>query len=81
MHSKNWISLLLDPICTERTSAPAFIEIHDVRVVGTAVMALASHLRAPTLLPLRTVVQNVAGYVAHFVVKFVYPGCAVRLEP
>ena len=81
MHSKKWISSPLDAICTERTSAPAIIGNHDARVVGTMVTTLAPHLCAPTLLPIRTVVGKVAGYVAHVVVKYVYLDCAVRLKP
>ena len=81
VHSKNWISSPLGAICAERTSAPAIIGNHDARVVGTTVTALASHLYALTLLPLRTIVGKVAGYVAYVVVKYVYPGCAVRLKP
>ena len=81
VHSKNWIFLLLDFICTKQTSAPAIVGYYDAQVVGTTVMALASHLCAPTLLPLRTVVGKVAVYVARVVVKYAYPGCAVRLKP
>ena len=81
VHSRNWISSPLDAICTERTSDPAIIGNHDARVVGTTVTALVSHLCAPILLPLRTVVGKVAGYVAHVVVKYVYHGCDVRLNP
>ena len=81
VHFKSWISSPLDAICTERTSAPAIAENHDARVVGTTVPTLASHLCAPALFPLRTVVGNVAEYVAQVVVKYVYPGCAVRLKP
>ena len=80
VHSKNWISSPLDAFCTERTSAPAVVGNHDARVVGTTVTALASHLCAPALLPLRTVV-GIAGNVAYVVVKYVYPGSAVRLKP
>ena len=38
---KNWLSLPLDAICTERTSSPAIVGNHDTRVVGTT--APASH--------------------------------------
>ena len=79
--SKIWISSALDAICTELTSAPAMIGNHHARVVGTTVTALASHLYAPTLLPLRAVMGKVTGYAAHVVVKYVYPGCAIRLKP
>ena len=73
MHSKNWVSSTLDAICTEQTSAPAFVGNCDARVVGTTVTALVSYSCAPTLLPLRTVVGKEAEYVAHVVVKYVYP--------
>ena len=81
VHYKSWISSPLDAVCTERTSAPAIVENYDARVVGTTVTALASPFCAPTLLPLRTVVGKIAGYVARVVVKYVHPGCAVRLKP
>ena len=67
VHSKNWIYSSLDAVCTERTSAPAVIGNHDARAVGTTVTALATHLCAPTPLPLRTVVGKVPVYVAHVV--------------
>ena len=69
VHSKN---------CTERISAPAIIGNHDTRVVGTTVTALASHLCALILLPLRTAVGKVAGYVAHVVVKWVGEYVAIK---
>ena len=34
VRSKTWISSPLDAICTEQTSAPAFIGNHDARVVA-----------------------------------------------
>ena len=81
VHFKNWICSPLEVICTEWTSAPAIAGNHDARLVGTTATALASHLYTPTLLPLRTVVGKVAGYVVHVVVEYVYPGCVIRLKP
>ena len=47
----------MNAIYTERTSAPAIIENHDARMVGTtATVVLASHLCGPTLLTTRSVV-------------------------
>ena len=82
VHSRNWISSPLNAICIEQTFAPAIIGNHDALVVGTTITAGSgfSFMYANTT-PTKDGCGKSGRVVSYVVVKYVFPGCAVRLKP